>query len=295
MTSAEPLLSVRDLSVAFRVGARVTLAVDRVSFEIKQGETVALVGESGSGKSVTALSVLKLLPYPAAQHPSGSILFKGQELLNLSEPDIRHVRGNDITIIFQEPMTSLNPLHTIEKQIAEILLLHQGLTGLTARNRTLELLTQVGIPEAETRLASYPHQLSGGQRQRVMIAMALANEPDLLIADEPPTALDVTVQAQILTLLAEIRARLGMSLLFITHDLGIVRRIADVVCVMNGGKIVEQGPVEQVFTAPKHPYTRDLLAAEPKPDPAPPRPESEIVISADDLKVWFPIKRGLLR
>jgi microcin C transport system ATP-binding protein len=256
---------------------------------------VALVGESGSGKSVSALSILKLLPYPNASHPSGSIQFKGRELLALSEREIRATRGNDISIIFQEPMTSLNPLHTIEAQIGEILKLHQPISGSAARVRTLELLTQVGIPEPETRLASYPHQLSGGQRQRVMIAMALANEPDLLIADEPTTALDVTVQAQILTLLADIRARLGMSLLFITHDLGIVRRIADQVCVMNGGKIVEQGPVEEVFTAPKHPYTRALLAAEPKPDPAPPRPESPVVISADDLKVWFPIKRGLLR
>src|SRR6266446_8894772 len=204
----DSLLSVRDLSVAFRQGTRELLAADRVSFEIKPGETVALVGESGSGKSVTALSILKLLP-GSARHPSGSIRFKGRELMKLSEREIRHVRGNDITIVFQEPMTSLNPLHTIEKQIGEILLLHQGLTGAAARKRTLELLTQVGIGEAETRLASYPHQLSGGQRQRVMIAMALANEPDLLIADEPTTALDVTVQAQILTLLAEIRARLG--------------------------------------------------------------------------------------
>src|SRR5712691_10131279 len=295
MTSSEPLLSVHDLSVAFRQGTRETLAVDRVSFEIKPGETVALVGESGSGKSVTALSVLKLLPYPAAHHPSGSIRFKGQELLNLSEPDIRHVRGNDITIIFQEPMTSLNPLHTIEKQIAEILLLHQGLTGLTARNRTLELLTQVGIPEAETRLASYPHQLSGGQRQRVMIAMALANEPDLLIADEPPTALDVTVQAQILALLKELQTRLGMAMLFITHDLGIVRKIADRVCVMTQGKIVEQGPVERVFTQAQHPYTQQLLAAEPKKEPAPLNPSGPIMVSTDNLKVWFPIKRGVLR
>ena len=272
-----------------------SVAVDRVSFEIRRGECVALVGESGSGKSVSALSVLKLLPYPTASHPSGSIHFKGRELLDMSEREMRSIRGNDISIIFQEPMTSLNPLHTIESQIVEIMQLHSGIRGPMARARTLELLTQVGIPDPETRLASYPHQLSGGQRQRVMIAMALANEPDLLIADEPTTALDVTVQAQILTLLAEIRARLGMSLLFITHDLGIVRRIADVVCVMNGGKIVEQGPVEQVFTAPRHPYTRALLAAEPKPDPAPPRPRSPVVISADQLKVWFPIKRGLLR
>src|ERR1700716_550159 len=287
----QPLLDVRDLSVAF--GDQ--LAVDRVSFSIRRGECVALVGESGSGKSVSALSILKLLPYPTASHPSGSIRFKGRELLGLSEREIRGIRGNDISIIFQERMTPLNPLHTIESQIGEILSLHSGIGGAMARARTLQLLTQVGIPEPETRLKSYPHQLSGGQRQRVMIAMALANEPDLLIADEPTTALDVTVQAQILALLAEIRARLGMSLLFITHDLGIVRCTADVVCVMNGGKIVEQGPVEQVFTAPKHPYTRALLAAEPKPDPAPPRPGNPVVMSADDLKVWFPVKRGLLR
>jgi microcin C transport system ATP-binding protein len=293
--SNQPLLDVTDLSVAFHQPSGTSLAVDRISFQIKRGQCLALVGESGSGKSVSALSILKLLPYPTASHPSGSICFKGRELLDASEHDMRAIRGNDISIIFQEPMTSLNPLHTIEAQIGEILQLHNGMSGQSARARTIELLTQVGIPEPETRLGSYPHQLSGGQRQRVMIAMALANEPDLLIADEPTTALDVTVQAQILTLLAEIRARLGMSLLFITHDLGIVRRIADVVCVMNNGKIVEQGPVEQVFTAPKHPYTRDLLAAEPKPDPAPPRPHAPVVMSAADLKVWFPVKRGLMR
>src|SRR6476619_6166166 len=291
----QKLLEVADLSVAFRQGSRDTLAVDRISFEIKKGETVALVGESGSGKSVTALSVLKLLPYPSARHPSGSVRFKGQHLLHLPETEIRSVRGNDITIIFQEPMTSLNPLHTIEKQIGEILLLHQGLTGETARARTLELLTQVGIPEAETRLGSYPHQLSGGQRQRVMIAMALANEPDLLIADEPTTALDVTVQAQILKLLKDTQTSLGMSMLFITHDLGIVRKLADRVCVMQRGKIVEHGEVERVFTAPEHPYTQALLAAEPKPDPAPPCPDAPVVIETKDLKVWFPIKRGVLR
>jgi microcin C transport system ATP-binding protein len=289
------LLEVTDLSVAFRQGARETLAVDRISFDIKKGETVALVGESGSGKSVTALSVLKLLPYPAAHHPSGSIRFKDQELLGLPEAKIRHVRGNDITIIFQEPMTSLNPLHTIEKQLGEILLLHQGLTGEPARARILELLTQVGIPEPETRLASYPHQLSGGQRQRVMIAMALANEPDLLIADEPTTALDVTVQAQILALLKELQGRLGMAMLFITHDLGIVRKLADKVCVMKEGKIVETGPVERVFTAPQHAYTRALLAAEPKPDPAPINAAAPVVVETRDLKVWFPIKRGVMR
>jgi microcin C transport system ATP-binding protein len=291
----QPLLSVRDLSVAFHQGSSTTLAVDKVSFQIKRGECVALVGESGSGKSVSALSVMKLLPYPNASHPSGSIRFKGREILNLSEQEMRGIRGSDISIIFQEPMTSLNPLHTIEAQIGETIQLHNPTSNALARARTLELLTQVGIPDPETRLSSYPHQLSGGQRQRVMIAMALANEPDLLIADEPTTALDVTVQAQILALLAEIRSRLGMSLLFITHDLGIVRRIADTVCVMNSGKIVEQGPVEQVFKSPKHPYTRDLLAAEPKPDPAPPQPSAPVVMSADKLKVWFPIKRGFLR
>ncbi len=291
----ESLLTVKDLSVAFGAGNREVLAVDRVSFDIRKGETVALVGESGSGKSVTALSILKLLPYPSAHHPSGSVRFKERELLSMRERDIRHVRGNDITIIFQEPMTSLNPLHTIEKQIAEILLLHRGLTGEKARKRIVELLTQVGIPEPETRLGSYPHQLSGGQRQRVMIAMALANEPDLLIADEPTTALDVTVQAQILSLLKEIQGRLGMAILFITHDLGIVRKLADRLCVMSKGKIVEQGDVERVFTAPEHPYTKALLAAEPKPDPAPPMPHAPVVVKTDDLKVWFPIKRGVMR
>ncbi len=291
----QPLLDVRDLSVAFRSAGETTLAVDRISFQIKRGECVALVGESGSGKSVSALSVLRLLPYPAASHPSGVVRFKGNDLLALDEREMRAIRGNDISIIFQEPMTSLNPLHTIEQQIGEIMALHRGVRGARARNRIIELLDQVGIPDPQSRLESYPHQLSGGQRQRVMIAMALANEPDLLIADEPTTALDVTVQAQILKLLSDIRARLGMSLLFITHDLGIVRRIADTVCVMSKGSIVEQGPVEDVFTRPQHDYTRALLAAEPRPDPAPPCPEAPVVMSADDLRVWFPVKRGLLR
>jgi microcin C transport system ATP-binding protein len=293
--SASPLLSVRDLSVAFGHGGREMLAADRVSFEIKKGETLALVGESGSGKSVTALSIMKLLPYPSASHPSGSILFKGQDLMRLSDREIRRHRGGDITIVFQEPMTSLNPLHTIEKQLAEILLLHGGVTGKAARARIIELLTLCGIPEPESRLQSYPHQLSGGQRQRVMIAMALANEPDLLIADEPTTALDVTVQAQILQLLKDLQSRLGMAILFITHDLGIVRKIAERVCVMKEGKIVEQGSVEQVFESPQHPYTRALLAAEPKVQPAPLNPKGDVIIRTDDLKVWFPIKRGVLR
>jgi microcin C transport system ATP-binding protein len=295
MNATDPILSIRDLSIAFGHGSREVLAVDHVSFDIRKGETLALVGESGSGKSITALSVMKLLPYPAAHHPSGSIKFQGRELLTMKEDQIRDVRGNDIAIIFQEPMTSLNPLHTIEKQIREILMLHQGLTGPTARARIVELLSQVGIPDPAGRLGSYPHQLSGGQRQRVMIAMALANEPDLLIADEPTTALDVTVQAQILKLLKDTQTSLGMSMLFITHDLGIVRKLADRVCVMQRGKIVEQGEVERVFTAPEHPYTQALLAAEPKPDPAPPCPEAPVVVETKDLKVWFPIKRGVLR
>jgi microcin C transport system ATP-binding protein len=292
---ATPLLSVRDLSVAFGQGDRKVLAVDRVSFEVKKGETVALVGESGSGKSVTALSVMKLLPYPMAHHPSGAIMFNGRDLLGLPEPAMRQVRGGDISIIFQEPMTSLNPLHPIEKQIGEVLLLHRGLTGEPARQRIIELLSQVGLPDPAGRLQSYPHQLSGGQRQRVMMALALANEPDLLIADEPTTALDVTVQAQILKLLKDLQSRLGMAILFITHDLGIVRKVADRVAVMKQGKIVEQGTVERVFSAPEHPYTCDLLKAEPKGEPAPLNPTGPVVLRIDDLKVWFPIKRGVLR
>ena len=293
--NTEPLLAVKDLSIAFAAGGRQVLAVDRISFSIKKGETLALVGESGSGKSATALSIMKLLPYPAASHPSGQVMFKGQDLLSLSERKIREIRGADITIIFQEPMTSLNPLHTIERQIGEILLLHRGMTGKPARDRILELLTQVGIPNPETRLGAYPHQMSGGQRQRVMIAMALANEPDLLIADEPTTALDVTVQAQILKLLKELQGRLGMAMLFITHDLGIVRKIADRVCVMKDGKIVEENAVAEIFQSPQHPYTRALLAAEPHPHALQPNPTGQIVLKTDDLKVWFPIKRGVMR
>ncbi|MDU0338723.1 ABC transporter ATP-binding protein [Bosea rubneri] len=290
-----PLLSVQDLSVAFRQGGQETLAVDKVSFQIARGETLALVGESGSGKSVSALSILKLLNYPAAHHPSGKVLFNGQDLIAADEDAMRKVRGNDITMVFQEPMTSLNPLHTIARQIGEILELHKGMRGEKARARTLELLSLVGIRDAESRLDAYPHQLSGGQRQRVMIAMALANEPDLLIADEPTTALDVTVQAQILTLLKELQTRLGMAVLFITHDLGIVRRIADRVCVMLKGKIVEQGPVSEIFERPQHDYTRRLLAAEPKGRPEPVAEGAATLLEAGPIKVWFPIKTGLLR
>jgi microcin C transport system ATP-binding protein len=291
----KPLLSVRDLSVAFHQGGRESLAVDRVSFDIGRGEIVALVGESGSGKSVSAASILKLLPYPAASHPSGQILFDGRDLMTASEPDLRAVRGNEITMIFQEPMTSLNPLHTIERQIGEILALHQGLEGPAARARVLELLHQVGIREPEKRLTAFPHELSGGQRQRVMIAMALANRPKLLIADEPTTALDVTVQAQILELLGRLKTEHGMSMLFITHDLGIVRKFADRVCVMTRGKIVEAGPVEDIFERAQHPYTKKLLASEPRGEPPPLDETKPIVMQGEDIRVWFPIKAGFLR
>ncbi|GGE33287.1 microcin C ABC transporter ATP-binding protein YejF [Agaricicola taiwanensis] len=291
----EPLLSIRDLSVAFRQDGRDTLAVDRVSFDIARGETLALVGESGSGKSVTALSILKLLPYPAAHHPSGQIFFKGRDLLTVPAAELREVRGNDISMVFQEPMSSLNPLHTIEQQVGEILRIHRGLGRGATRTRVLELLDQVGIANAKERLDAYPHQLSGGQRQRVMIAMALANEPDLLIADEPTTALDVTVQAQILKLLEELQSRLGMAMLFITHDLGIVRKFADRVCVMTKGEIVERGDTARVFEAPEHDYTKKLLAAEPKGEPPAEKPEAPVVLSAEDLKVWFPIRRGFFK
>ncbi|MGL5114224.1 MAG: ABC transporter ATP-binding protein [Beijerinckiaceae bacterium] len=290
-----PLLDVRDLSIAFRQGGKETLAVNRISFSLPAGETLALVGESGSGKSVSALSIVRLLAYPAASHPSGKILFKGQDLLKAPEEELRKVRGNDITMVFQEPMTSLNPLQTIERQIAEIIELHGRASGEAVRPVVLELLREVGIPQAEDRLAAYPHQLSGGQRQRVMIAMALANAPELLIADEPTTALDVTVQAQILALLKDLQDKRGMAILFITHDLGIVKKLAHNVCVMRKGEIVEAGAVADVFGAPKHPYTQALLASEPKGTPARPDTSRPVVVQTDKLKIWFPIKRGFLR
>ncbi|GGF01893.1 ABC transporter ATP-binding protein [Stappia taiwanensis] len=292
---AAPLLEARDLSVAFTQNGVTQTAVDRISFQIAPGETLALVGESGSGKSVSALSAVKLLPYPAASHPSGEILFKGENVLTADEKALRRIRGNEISMIFQEPMTSLNPLHTVERQVAEMLKIHRGMSDSAARARVLELLHQVGIREPEQRLQSYPHQLSGGQRQRVMIAMALANEPDLLIADEPTTALDVTVQAQILQLLKDLQRETGMAMLFITHDLGIVRKIADRVCVMTGGKIVETGPVAEIFDNPQHSYTRHLLAAEPKGAPPVSDTSRPVVVEAEDVKVWFPVKRGFLR
>ena len=292
---SETLLSVEDLHVDFATEDRVVHAVRGVSFDIARGQTVALVGESGSGKSVTALSVLRLLSYPPASRPRGRVLFKGTELLRATEETIRAVRGNDISMIFQEPMSSLNPLHTVERQVSEALIVHRGMTRAAAKARTIELLNEVGIQNPETRLDDFPHQLSGGQRQRVMIAMALANEPDLLIADEPTTALDVTVQAQVLDLLQSLQKKRGLAILFITHDLGIVRKMAETVHVMTEGLIVESGPTETIFTAPQHPYTKKLLAAEPRGEPLPSGPDADPIASAENVRVWFPIKRGLLR
>ena len=295
MTQNEPLLEVKDLGVQFAVGPDTVTAVKGVSFSLEKGETLSLVGESGSGKTVTALSVLQLLPYPRASHPAGSIRFRGTEVVGAPEAVMRKIRGNRIGMVFQEPMTSLNPLHNIEKQVGEVLEIHGGLSGNAKRARVLELLHLVGLPEAENRLGALPHELSGGQRQRVMIAMALAFEPDILIADEPTTALDVTIQAQILTLLADLQKRLGMAMLFITHDLAIVRKLGGRVCVMKDGAIVEHGDVKDVFGAPSHAYTKHLMAAQPKGPPPVADTTAPEIVSATDLKVWFPIKRGLIR
>jgi microcin C transport system ATP-binding protein len=293
---AETLLQVARLGVEFRQPGNTVRAVKNVSFDIEQGETVALVGESGSGKSVTALSVLQLLPYPVAAHtPGSSIRFRGRELVGADENVLRAVRGDQVSMIFQEPMTSLNPLHIVEKQINEVLMVHKGLSRNAARARTLELLDLVRIRDPEQRLKSYPHQLSGGQRQRVMIAMALANEPDLLIADEPTTAVDVTIQAQILKLLNDLQARLGMAMLFITHDLSVVRKMASRVHVMHAGSVVESGSVDEIFERPQHPYTQRLLAAEPKGGAVAAPPNAPPVMTAQDIKVWFPVKAGVLR
>ncbi|MGE3335783.1 MAG: ABC transporter ATP-binding protein [Rhodospirillaceae bacterium] len=290
-----PLLEVKDLAVSFGQGAGEVAAVKSASFTLRKGETLSLVGESGSGKTVTALSILRLLPYPRARHPKGSITFKGAEIVGASEDAMRKIRGNRVGMVFQEPMTSLNPLHNIEKQVGEVLEVHGGLDGDARRARVLELLRLVGLPEAESRLTALPHELSGGQRQRVMIAMALAQGPDLLIADEPTTALDVTIQAQILDLLKDLQKRLGMAMLFITHDLAIVRKLGGQVCVMKDGLVVEQGNVETVFRTPQHSYTQHLVAAEPKGAPPTAVTGAAEVMAADDLKVWFPIKRGLIR
>ncbi|MFK7997531.1 MAG: ABC transporter ATP-binding protein [Granulosicoccus sp.] len=290
---SKPLLSINQLQVAFGSGAGQTLAVKDVSLTVDKGQTVALVGESGSGKSVTALSIIQLLPYPFAHHPTGSIIYDNQELVGAGPSILRGVRGNNISMIFQEPMTSLNPLHTIDKQIAETLKLHRGLGGMALRNRIIELLNLVGIKDAESRLRAYPHELSGGQRQRVMIAMALANEPDLLIADEPTTALDVTIQAQILDLLNELKQRLDMALLLITHDLGIVRKMADDIHVMTDGQVVEHNAPDALFTNPQHKYTQKLLSAEPGQLPVRTKQESVRILEATDIRVRFPVKAGL--
>ncbi len=291
----QPLLEVENLQIDFATEANIVHAVRGVSFTIAPGQTVALVGESGSGKSVTALSILKLLPQPAASYPGGRILFKGKDLLAASDAEIRAVRGNAVSMIFQEPMSSLNPLHTVGRQVSEALLIHRGLNRAAARARTLELLTEVGIPDPAARYDDFPHQLSGGQRQRVTIAIALANEPELLIADEPTTAIDVTLQAQILELLSALQKKRGMAILFITHDLGIVRRMAAVTHVMTEGRIVEHGSTEAIFADPQHPYTRKLLAAEPKGEPPGTDPSAPAIVSAEQLKVWFPVKRGLFK
>ena len=290
----EQLLSIEDLSVEFISGENVQRAVNNINFSINKGETLALVGESGSGKSVTAHSILRLLPYPLARHPSGKIIYQGKDLLAAAPEYLRKVRGNRIAMIFQEPMSSLNPLHTIEKQINEILILHKGMNAKQASVRTLELLTLVEIPNPAQRMNSYPHELSGGQRQRVMIAMALANEPELLIADEPTTALDVTVQQTILELLSDLQERLGMSILLISHDLNLVRRVAHRVCVMRNGEIVEQAACAEIFSNPQHSYTQELLGAEPSGTPVPHSP-SETLLETRDLRVWFPIKKGIFQ
>ncbi len=294
MKADPPLIDVRDLSIAFAQGDERNTVVDRVSFRLEKGKALALVGELGSGKSVTAQALVRLLPQPAASYPTGEILFRGRDVLKMTDSELREMRGGNVTMVFQEPMTSLNPLHTIERQVGEIIALHLGRAAAT-KKRIVELLTEVGIADPAERLGAYPHQLSGGQRQRVMIAMALANRPDLLIADEPTTALDVTVQAQILKLLKDLQQKMGMAMLFITHDLNVVRRIADEVIVMQRGEIVEAGRMAEVFADPQHPYTKALLAAEPKGDAPPGDPSAPTIASAEDLKVWFPIRRGLFR
>ncbi len=295
MTANTPLVEVRDLSVEFRSSGNCVEAVKGVSFSIAKGEIVGLVGESGSGKSVSALSILKLLPYPAASHPTGEIHYGGQDLLKADQHALREIRGDKISMIFQEPMTSLNPLHSILKQVGEVMRVHHGLDEATSRERVLALLRKVGLNDPERRLNAYPYQLSGGQRQRVMIAMALANEPDLLIADEPTTALDVTIQAQILELLKSLQRESGMAMLLITHDLGVVRKMADRVYVMSAGRIVEEGRTEDVLERPQHAYTRQLVSAQPKGSPPEPSPSAPVVLETENLKVWFPIKKGLLR
>ncbi len=290
-----PLLAIDNLSIAFRQQGETQTVVHNLSLEVAVGETLALVGESGSGKSISALSVLRLLPTPPASYPSGDIRFHGQSLLHADEATLRGVRGNRIAMIFQEPMVSLNPLHTLEKQLYEVLSLHRGMRKQAARGEILDCLERVGIRQAPRRLADYPHQLSGGERQRVMIAMALLTRPELLIADEPTTALDVSVQAQILQLLRELKQELNMGLLFITHNLSIVRQLADRVAVMQNGRCVEHNDCRALFSAPAHPYTQRLLDSEPDGEPVPLAADAPVLLQADDLKVAFPVRKGILR
>lgn len=290
-----PLVDVKNLHIGFKKGEHLQTVVHGVDFFIKEDETLALVGESGAGKSLSAQSILRLVPETRIAYPQGEIFFEGQDVLQFREDELRSLRGNEVGMIFQEPMSSLNPLHTIEKQLNETLILHEGLSGSQATSRTLEWLDRVGIHDPQTRLKAYPHQLSGGERQRVMIAMALLNEPKLLIADEPTTALDVTIQSQILKLIKDLQQEFGMAILFITHDLGIVRQIADRVVVMQDGKVVETENADVLFAHPQHPYTQKLLNSEPKGEPPEADPEADPVIQLQNVKVWFPIQKGVLR
>lgn len=295
MTSTKPILRVSNLSVSFTQGEEVNHAVKDISFDLIKGKTLALVGESGSGKSVTAHAILRLLPEKSCHFPSGSVLYKDKELLNTPVREMQSIRGNGIGMIFQEPMTALNPLHTVEKQISEVLILHNKLTTKDIHLRVIELLTLVGIPDAKTKLSAYPHELSGGQRQRVMIAMALSNEPDILIADEPTTALDVSIQKQVLNLLKDLQAKMGMAILLITHDLGVVRKYADRVAVMTEGNLVETADCQQLFTAPKHPYTQKLLSSEPSGTPCAINEDRRTLLEVNNFNVWFPIKKGIFK
>ncbi len=291
--NAPPLLQIENLSVDFKVDNQLVHTVKNISFQLEKGKTLALVGESGSGKSVSALSILRLLPYPTAHHPSGRILFNGQDIMQMDAKQMQKVRGDRIGMIFQEPMTSLNPLHKVDKQIREVLKLHKGLNGKAATDRVLELLSMVGIRSPRQKMQAYPHELSGGQRQRVMIAMALANEPEILIADEPTTALDVTIQAQILDLLASLQQQLGMAILLITHDLGIVRHFSDQICIMHQGEIVESGETQRIFSAPQHDYSLKLLNADPRGKPTPIQDNAKELLRTRSLDVWFPIRKGV--
>ncbi len=297
MTQAQnsPVLQVRDLSVDFNTTKQVVHAVKNISFDLLKAETLAIVGESGSGKSVSAMSIMKLLPYPYASHPTGKIFYQGKDLLTLPDKTLRRIRGDDIAMIFQEPLTALNPLHTIEKQINEVLILHQSMSRSKAQKRVLELLDQVGIKEPQKRLEHYPHQLSGGQRQRVMIAMALANEPEILIADEPTTALDVTIQRQILDLIGDLQKQHGLSVILISHDLNVVKHVSDRVAVMKEGEIVEQGDTTEIYANPQHPYTQKLIHAEPFGAPEPVAENAREILTGRNIKVWFPIKKGVFK